>query len=292
MVAVLCYGAAVLAQASDDTVQLLNRIVAASNATRPETARAVHDRCLELGEEVAARPAMVPAQRLALQAEVEACLFHALSAGQFSDAAGDACGHHFRFATLLAQAIAETEAVARGDGAPVKVMRDRLQRAGEIGAQLGCRGDYAGLLTEPAVYSGGVAAVAQGVPDNALLAAIASTTRTPDAPETWLAACRRHGDTVARRSAFDFVERAYFEAQVQNCIATAMAASKVADATGDACAYHYVYAEKLVLALLFDMELGFFDAGFREQARGELRLAIRQGPRMGCQEDFAALALD
>lgn len=284
--------APVLAQSPDDW-QLLNRIFETANSINEDTARGAYDQCIDLGKEVAARE-LPPEQKLYFEAEIESCIAYAMNNGQFDDAAGDHCAHHFRFASLLAESIAAAQGPGRVAPEQMAAMTDRLQRATELGPQLGCTGDYTALLTSAAPSADAIAANEPGLPDRDLMNAIFNTTRAAkaDQPVESIRACREHEATVAKSTALGDVERSYLEAIVENCVATAMARAEVADDTGDACVHHFAYAEKLAMALLFDMELKFFAADYREVAKEELAVAMRQGPEMGCPQDYAALAIE
>jgi len=85
VIAVSTFATQAVAQATEEDWQLLNRILEASNSVSPETAREAHKACVAIGEEVAARTNLHPAERLYFESEVESCIAYAMNNGQFSD---------------------------------------------------------------------------------------------------------------------------------------------------------------------------------------------------------------
>jgi hypothetical protein len=282
------------AQATEEHWNLLNRIFEASNSVSRETARQAHGLCVELGKEAAARSDMTPAQHLYFQAEVESCLSYAMNNGEFSDENGSACSHHFEMASLFAQSIVAAQGQPGVVQDQLTNLRDRLQRASEIGPQIGCGGDYAALLASLPATDTIASTREAGIPDDQIMEQIFNATSAIEATqsEDWVRMCRSFEDGVAQRETLHDVERAYFGAMIENCIATAMDRGSYSDESGDACVHHHAFASKLLEALLFDQGMSFFSDDYREYVKEELKVAIRQGPGMGCTQDYEGLRLE
>lgn len=285
-----------MAQASEEDWQLFNRIAEASNTIGPETAREGHKLCVELGKEIAARTDMPAAQRLYFEAEIESCIAYAMNNGQYSDETGDECSHHFLSARLMAEAIKAAQDMPGVAQEWFTNLRDRLQRASELGPQLGCKGDYAELLASLPAADAIIAATPRaGLPDDELMVRFEQLKYgiTAEGPEQWLAQCRALSEEVERLGpTFHEVERWYFLAQVEDCIARTMAMSGFSDDTGNACTHHHAFAQSLSVALLLNKDMPFFEDNFRQFMAGELATAMRQGPGMGCAQDYEVLKID
>lgn len=282
------------AQATQADWDLLNRIFEASNSVSRETARQAHGLCVELGKEVAARSDMTPAQHLYFQAEVESCLSYAMNNGEFSDENGSECSHHFKMASLFAQSIVAAQGQPGVVQDQLTNLRDRLQRASEIGPQIGCEGDYAALLASLPATDTIASTQETGVPDDQIREQIFNATNAIEATQSadWVQMCRTFEEGVAQREQLHDVERVYFGAMIENCIATAMARGSYSDESGDACVHHHAFASKMLEALLFDEGMTFFSDDYREYVQEELKIAIRQGPGMGCTQDYEGLRLE
>ncbi len=283
------------AQSPEADFQFLNRIFDASNSVEsdsPETAREAYNICSELGQELAAQKDMEVAQRYYFEAEIEGCLSYAMYHGEFSDETGDKCSHHFTHAEKLAEAIRAAQNKAGVQQEQLTNLRDALQRASEVGPQhYGCTGDYAKLIQSLPAADAIAPAQRAGVPNEQILGQIAAATQaiTEKQSEDWLRTCRGFSAGVAERAELTAVERAYFEALIENCVATTMARGNMSDQTGDVCAHHHLYAAKLAETLNLDKGAAFLDSGFREMVTEELKTAARQGPGMGCKQDYGAL---
>jgi len=283
-----------VAQGTEEDWQILNRIFEASNSVRPETAREAQAQCAAIGKEIAARTDMLEVQRLALQAEVESCISYAMNNGQYEDETGDQCSHHLAFARLLTDAILEALKMEGIFPEQFADARDRLQRASEVGPQMGCNGDYASLLASLPTAEEIAAAQNMGRPNSELQGRFEELkySISAEGSEQWLPQCRALGEEVERRGpSLHEVERWYFSALVEDCVARTMAMSGFSDETGDACAHHHLFAQNLSLALVLNKETPFFEDTFRQFMTAELETAMQQGPGMGCTEDYAGLAV-
>ena len=233
--------------------------------------------------------------RYYLEAEVEACLSYAMYHGDFTDATGDKCSHHFAHAEKLKEAIVAAQNQKGVQQEQLTNLRDSLQRASEVGPQhYGCAGDYAKLITSLPATDALAPANEPGIPNRQIMDQISSATQavTDTDSQTWLAACRKLPEALAGPAELNAVERVYFEGLIENCIATVMARGNMSDGTGDACAHHHVFASKLAQTLALDTKAAFLDKGFREYVSEELKTAKRQGPGMECKQDYEALKSD
>jgi hypothetical protein len=291
MIAASTFATEAVAQATEEDWQLLVRLVEASNSVSAETAREAHKECVAIGKEIAARKDMDPTQRLYFESEVESCIAYAMNNGQFSDETGDECSHHFRFAQLLRDSIQSAQNKPGLVQEQFDVMRDRLQRASELGPDMGCKGDYEGLIASlPATDA--IAAGGAFQPNEELLRRFANVTNDATGDAAGLASCRQLDDEVYQNSNLHTVEHTYFEALFQDCLARAMIRGAAADEVGDACVHHHLFATHLATTLMIDKEAPFFDEHYRLAVGYELETAMRQGPEMGCTQDYAALKVD
>ena len=282
------------AQGNEEDWQLLNRIFEASNSVSPETAREAQATCMAIGKEIEARTDMLQVQRLTLMAEVESCISYAMNNGGYSDETGDQCSHHMEFARLQTEAIKAAQGMEGVSPEQFQEARYRLERASELGPQMGCSGDYAALLASLPTEDE-LAAARSGIPDDDLMGKFEALKYgiTAEGPEEWLAQCNVLSAEVEQRGpTFHEVERWYFVAQVEDCIARTMVLSGYSDDTGNACTHHHLFAQNLSLALLLNKDMPYFDDGFRQFVAAELATAMRQGPEMGCTEDYAGLAVE
>ncbi len=283
------------AQGSDEDWQLLNRIFDASNSVSPTTAREAQAKCVAIGREIDARPDMIEMQRLTLQAEVESCIAYAMNNGQYSDETGDQCSHHMAFARLLTASIQAAQGVEGVSKEQFEEARYRLQGAVQRGPQMGCSGDYAALLASLPAEDAIASNERPGLPDQELMGKFEQLKYgiIADGPEQWLTLCRTLRAEVDQRGpSFHEVERLYFVAQAEDCVARTMALSGFIDETGTACTHHHAFAQNLSQALRADKDTPFFEDGFRQFMENELITAMRQGPGMGCTEDYAGLAVE
>jgi hypothetical protein len=262
---------------------------------RPETAREAQALCVEIGKDVTARTEMHPVQRLTLQAEIERCISHAMENGRYSDETGDHCSHHLAYIRLQVEAIIAAQGIEGVEAEQFADARMRLDETSRRGPQMGCTGDYAELLASLPATDAIASELRPGLPDRELMGRFEELRYgiTAEGPEQWLVLCRALADEVEQRgSTFHDVERWYFLAQVEDCIARTMAMSGFSDESGNACAHHHAFAENLSVALRLNKDTPFFDDEFRQYMAGELTVAMRQGPGMGCTEDYAGLAVE
>jgi len=172
------------------------------------------------------------------------------------------------------------------------VMRDRLQRASEIGPDLGCDGNYEGLIAS--LPETDAIAVAAGIPNEEIQRRFASVKGeiTAEEADDAVAACRALGTEVLQSVRLDAVEYTYFDAMTEDCIASAMVHGAKPDEVGDACVHHHLYAMNLSMTLMMDKEVRFLDENFQKYVSHELETAMRQGPEMGCTQDYAVLKVE
>jgi hypothetical protein len=287
-----------LAQNDDANWRLLNEILNTSNSVNnsgsEENARKAYARCVELGEEVRARQDMDITVRHYFEAEVESCLHYAMHRGKFSNGTVDQCSHHFAFAKKLVDAILSAQGKAGPTLEQLENLRHRLRRAGETGPDIGCTGDYAGLIALLPVTDTLPPSQPPGVPDEQILRHITGAIGEIGATETeaWLRTCRSFLEGVSQRAELHEVERIYFGALVENCLATALARSDAPGKYGDACVHHHLYATRMAEALARDKETPFFNADYRLIVSEELKVIVRQGPAMGCLQDYGDLRGD
>lgn len=282
------------AQGSDADFQFLNRIYDVSNSVDEDTAREAFKSCQDLGKELAARQDMEAAVKFYFEAEIESCLSYAMSHGEFTDASGDECHHHFAAAEKFAAAILAAQNKAGVQQEQLTNLRERLQRLSEIAPQRGCTGDYAKLIQSLPATDAIMPPDESGIPNKQIMDQISSTTHgiTDTDSAEWLRKCRGFSADVAGHAELNAIERAYFEGQIENCIATTMARGNMSDETGDVCFHHHLFASKLADTLALDTKAVFLDAGFREYVSEELKTAKRQGPGMGCKQDYESLKSD
>lgn len=278
------------AQSSDADFQFLNRIYDVSNSVDEDTAREAFKSCQDLGKELAARQDMEAAVKFYFEAEIESCLSYAMSHGEFTDVTGDECAHHFAAAEKFAAAILAAQNKAGVQQEQLTNLRERLQRLSEIAPQRGCTGDYAKLIQSLPATDAIVPPDETGIPNKQIMDQISSTANgiTDTDSAEWLRKCRSFSADTGRAE-LNAIERAYLEGQIENCIATTMARGNMSDETGDVCFHHHLYATRLADTLALDTKTTFLDSGFREYVSEELKTAKRQGPGMGCKQDYGSL---
>lgn len=282
------------AQSSDTDFQFLNRIYEVSNSVDDDTAQQAFKSCHDLGKELAARTDMEAAVKLNFEAEIESCLSYAMSHGEFTDESGDECAHHFAAAEKFTAAILTAHNKAGVRQEQLTNLRERLHRLSETGPQRGCTGDYAKLIQSLPAADAIVPPDEAGIPDKRIMEAISGATHgiTDKDSAEWLRKCRAFSADVAARPARNPVERTYLEGQIENCVATAMARGNMSDGTGDVCFHHHQFASKLAETLALNTKAAFLESGFREYVSEELKIAKRQGPGMGCKQNYESLKAD
>lgn len=278
------------AQVGEEDMQFMNEIVEASNGISEETAREVLGRCVNLSKKLAARDNLEPLQRLYFETEIESCLFLAMNNGGFSDASGDACSHHFTYASKLSQVI--TQGIERRVFVSefIQNLGERMENAIERAPQMGCKGDYSGF--KPAAEQAKtVAALPTPEPDFALWQQLinAMGAITPEAARASQQICEGFAANIAEKADRPAAERAFLEGQIENCIARAMELGKYSDDTGDICLHHYNYASKLSEAVALAPNDPLYAAAIGPIISDELKLAAEQGPALGCKQDYKSL---
>ena len=106
------------------------------------------------------------------------------------------------------------------------------------------------------------------------------------------AACRALGTEVLQNARLHAVEYTYFDAMTEDCIASAMVHGGKPDEVGDACVHHHLYAMHLSVTLMMDKEMQYLDQDFQKHVGYALETAMRQGPEMGCTQDYAVLKIE
>jgi hypothetical protein len=281
------------AQATQEDWQLLKQIIEApNNVSTPEAARETQTLCVELGKQLTTRPDIEPAQRFYFEAEVEGCIAYAMNNGRYSDETGDVCSHHFAFASLLTESIRAMQNLPGVEQQQFSDMRDRLESASRTGEQFRCTSDYVGLLASLPQTDAIASTQDAGVPNEELMGRLSNMKYaiTADRSDEWLAQCRQLEAEVTERSAeFHEVERIYFTALVEDCVAATLVLGRISDEVGDGCVHHHLFASRLHQSLLLDREAPFYNDDFRQYVQGELTVAMRQGPGMGCTQDYESL---
>jgi hypothetical protein len=279
------------AQVSEEDRQFMHEIAEALSSTNDEeTTREAHARCAGLSKKLAARNDVEPLQRLYFEAMIEHCISSAMHNGRFSDETGDSCGHHFTYAAKLAEVITQGNGQSGFVGELMQEMGNQLERATEIGPQLGCKGDYDAF--KPAIgIAKAAAALPEPEPDFALWQQIADTQGaiTADTARDGQKACLSFAAKIAEKAGRPAAERAFLEAQIENCVSIAMDKGKFGDETGDMCAHHHRYASKLSEAVKASKDDQVTAAMLGPIIVEELKLALEQGPAMGCKQDYGAL---
>jgi hypothetical protein len=286
----LVMAASVNAQSSEAGRLLLHDIVQTATSADAGNAREVHGKCLAFKERVASLPGIAPAERLLFEGEIDFCISYAMHRGQFSDATGDECSYHYSFAQKFAQAITQ------GRGQPgftpelMQALGDRLVSATSMGPATGCQADY--HVFEQAIALAKEEA-AKPPPESPYklwddLSGAARAINADNARDIHKY-CLSLSAQIAAKPALPAAERLFYEGLVEDCIARAMVAGNYSDDTGDGCVHHFRFAQKYAE--------GFAEAKadpktpemIREIMRGELEIAKRQGPGMGCRQDYGSL---
>lgn len=285
-----CMDGAAFAQASEEDMRFMNEIVEASNGINEETAREAHGRCVDHSKKLAVRDNVEPLQRLYFETEIESCIFLATNNGSFSDASGDACSHHYTYASKLSQVI--TQGIERRVFASefLQNLGSRMENAIDWGPQMGCKGDYASF--KPAAEQAKtVAALPTPEPDFALWQQIinAMGVITPETARASQQICEGFAANIAEKPDRPAAERAFLEGQIENCIARAMELGKYSDVTGDVCLHHYNYASKLSVAVSLAPNDPLYAAAMGPIISDELKMVVEQAPEMGCKQDYKSL---
>jgi hypothetical protein len=267
----------------------MNRIAEAANNLSEETAKEAYGQCQALARELAGNATFKPLQKLYFEAELESCFAYAMNNGKFSDETGDSCRHHYAFATKLADVITQGQGQPGYSGELMQMMGDRLERAGEIGPDLGCKGDYAAFAPAVALAKQ-AAAISAPEPDLGLLDEIGTITGgiTEANAKDMQASCEAVRPKVAEKPGRPEAESAYIIAHIEGCTSLAMERGKLKDASGDACSHHYAAAQNLATAYKASLDDPLY-AGFAEVFRAESEGTVDYAAQLGCTQDFKAL---
>ena len=278
------------AQPTEAEMRFLSEILDASKSENEETARAAHAKCVALSKRLDAMTGIAAVQRLYYEAEIEKCISYAMNNGRFSDATGDACSHHYAFASKLAQVI------EAGSGQPgfmpglMSALGDSLKSATNIGPTIGCTSDY--RVFEAAIALAETeAAKPPPAPPFKLWDDINNAARgfAPKNAREVQKTCLAFSGQIAAKPDLPAAERLFYEGMIENCVARAMEAGKYSDESGNACDHHFRFAQKYAEGAA----AGKNDPRFAEMIvrfmREEVKVAQRQGPKMGCKQDYGSL---
>ena len=269
--------------------QLLGRILKAADSINTVDPRKVNADCVALGRELEAIAGVEDLGRLYLEAEIERCKFYAKDEGKFSDDSGDACTHHYAFASKFSQIIKGGVGKPHFAGSLMQTLGERLQQATENGPKAGCKQDY-GAFSEAI----GIAVANSDPPPppayRALLGAIGNVKYelTPENAKTIQRKCFSFVSDIAT-TVLTPMERHYAEALVQDCAARAKSTGQYSDELGDVCAHHFNFAVKLAEGIAAGRAEPPHPDRLQDIMQGELETAKRQGPGMGCKQDYSSL---
>ena len=286
----LAMAAPVNAQSGEAERLLLNEILQTAATADADNARAVHAKCLAYRDRVAAMPEVSPVQRLHLEAEIDFCISYAMHRGQFTDATGDDCSHHYSFATKFAQVITQ------GRGQPgftpelMQALGDRLQSATAMGPATGCRSDYRVFGQAIAIAKEEAAKPPPESPHKLWddISGAARSVTAGNAREIHKH-CLSLSARIAAKTALPAAERLFYEGLVEDCIARAMVTGNYSDETGDGCSHHFRFAQKYAEGATAAKAEPGLPPMFAEIMKAELDIAKRQGPGMGCKQDYGSL---
>lgn len=290
MAGTLAFCVSALSQNNQELSAFLNRIFNASNSVSAETARAAHKQCVALGQELAALPGFDPLQRLYLEAEIESCISYAMNHGKFVDDNGDECSHQFTFATKIAQVIEGGKDKTGYAGDTMRALGERLERTLSIAPQVGCKQDFAAFTSAIAI------AKAQSVPppppaNRALIDSVGSVRYeiTSGNAREMQTKCLSFKEQAAATPELTPVERLYVGSMIEDCVARAKSIGQYADVLGDACSHHFGFAVKLAEGVAAGKLEPEHPDMLHLIMQGELETAKRQGPDMGCKQDYGSL---
>ncbi|MFN0193855.1 MAG: hypothetical protein ACKVP5_18090 [Aestuariivirga sp.] len=278
------------AQSTEADFRFLHEITEVINFVRPETAREAHAKCLALSKRLKGMTGVSAVQRLYFEAEIENCMSYAMNNGDFSDETGDQCSHHYAFATKLAQVIKDGRGPQGIDPYLMGEFANRLKTATSMGPATGCTSDYS-ILAPAIAMAEEEAKRPPPDPPFKLWEDISAAARaiTPDNAREIHKACLDFSAQIAAKPDLPAAERLLYEGSVEDCVARAMATGNYSDETGNVCDHHFRFAQKYAEGAA----AGKNDPRFTEMIvpvmKGELEIAKRQGPQMGCKQDYASL---
>jgi hypothetical protein len=284
----LCLPNQAKGQVSEEVWRLLLEIVEVSNSTSPETAREALAQCKMLGEKLAGMTEIDTIQRLYLEGEVAHCAFYAMHKGEFADENGDQCSHHLESTAKFAEVIKQAAGKPGYQGDMMREVGDRLESGIRMGPTLGCTGDYEAF--RPALAEAQRLAALPPPPDPMAFldeVSAAQSDLKPDTARDVQKNCEALSVKIPELATP--AQRLYFEAAIENCVAVAKSVGSYADETGDLCASHFRYASKLAEGLVASRDDMSAQMVLVPMMEGQLEVAKRQGPDMGCKQDYGAL---
>ncbi len=229
-------------------------------------------------------------QRLHLEGEIDFCISYAMHRGQFTDATGDDCSHHYSFATKFAQVITQ------GRGQPgftpelMQALGDRLMSATAMGPATGCTSDYRVFGQAIAIAKEEAAKPPPESPYKLWddISGAARSVTAGNAREIHKH-CLSLSAQITAKPALPAAERLFYEGLVEDCIARAMVTGNYSDETGDGCSHHFRLAQKYAEGATAAKAEPGLPPMFAEIMKAELDIAKRQGPGMGCKQDYGSL---
>jgi hypothetical protein len=277
-------------QSQEENWRFLQEILEAANGVSQDTARESYAACTGLSKRLAGMTGMEPAQRLYFEAEIESCLFYAMNNGNFSDATGDACSHLLTYATRLSEVIVQGKDQPGDKAEMMQTLGERLESAMRMGADLECTGDFAsfGQAVEVAKQA---AAAPPPPPPLAFLENImnAQSGLQPETAEQVQQACLALRDKIPGLVGVSTAEKLFYESQIENCVSIAKQTGGHTDALGDVCDHHFRMATKLAETVAAAKGDPTAADMLLPLAQAELETAQRQGPGMGCTQDYKSL---
>jgi hypothetical protein len=278
------------AQDAEAEWRLFNDILNTINSVSEETARDAQAACLEHGKRLAGMANVSPLQRVSLEAEVENCLSYAMHRGNFSDDTGDQCSHHLAYVSKLAEATGLAVGDSRMTNDAWSMVSERLERQISIAPDMGCTADYSGFL--PALSVAKEQAAKSPPPEPFPLVREVEGMKyavTANNAREMKASCEAVLQKAASVQGMSEAERAFSEAKAEDCIAATMVHGEFSDASGNVCDHHFRFAQKLSASIAAAPGDPAFAERILPYALGELETAKRQGPGMGCTQDYAGL---
>jgi hypothetical protein len=285
-----CAALPLRAQPTEADARFLQDIWAVIGFVSKETAREAHGKCVALSERLKAMTGVDSVQRLYFEAEIENCISYAMNNGDFSDATGDQCTYHFSYATKLAKVIEDGRGKPGFTSDLMYALGDRLRTATSIGPGTGCRSDYS--VFQPAIAMAFEEAAKPPsespykLSDD--LSAMARTV-TPETAREIQKACLDKAADIDAVPDRPPAERLFYEGLIEDCVARAMVTGNYSDESGDVCTHHFRFAQKYAEGAKAAKGDPRVEERFALIMKGELEIAKRQGPQMGCKQDYSAL---
>jgi hypothetical protein len=278
------------AQSTEADRQFLNEIFQTATSADENTARGVHGKCVAYLDRVAKMTNVSPVQRLHFEAEIDFCIYYAMHRGNFSDAAGDQCSYHYSYATKLARVIREGRGEPGFTADLMMVLGERLQRETSMGPAAGCTSDYS--VFEPAIAVAKEEA-AKPPPESPYklwddISAAAMSVTAENAREIHKT-CLALSAKIGEKPGLSAAERLFYEGLIEDCLARASVVGNFSDENGDACAHHFRFAQKYAEGAAAAKDDPRYEERIAPVMRGELEIAKRQGPGMGCKQDYTSL---